>query len=138
MFESSTWFPFVKTVHVTTVVLTICGFVTRGTWMMRRSPLLDSRLARTLPHVNDTVLLLSALLAAAMLGQYPFMDAWLTAKVTGLLAYILLGAVALTYGPTYRIRIAAFGLAVAVFAYVVYVALTKNIWISSGVTAAIN
>ena len=124
--DVSTWFPLVKAIHVTTVVLTICGFTVRGAWMLRRSPLLNTRLARTLPHVNDTVLLLSALLAAAMLGQYPFVDGWLTAKVFGLLAYILLGGIALTYGPTYRIRLGAFAGALLTFVYVVYVALTRE------------
>jgi len=61
-----------------------------------------------------------------MLGQYPFVNAWLTAKVLGLIAYILLGAVALTYGPTRRIRALAFAAALMSFAYVVTVAITKN------------
>lgn len=130
MSDPSSWFLLAKSVHIAAVVLTIIGFTTRGVWMMRRSPRLDSRLARTLPHINDTILLLSALSAAALLGQYPFVNTWLTAKVFGLLAYILLGAVALTYGPTYRIRIAAFICAVLSFIYVVYVALTKNTLIS--------
>jgi uncharacterized membrane protein SirB2 len=127
MSDLSSWFVVAKSVHVAAVLLTITGFVTRGVWMMRRSPRLNARLTRTLPHINDTVLLLSALTAAALLGQYPFVNPWLTAKVFGLLAYILLGAVALTYGPTYRIRIVAFVGAVLSFMYVVYVALTKNI-----------
>jgi len=93
---------------------------------MRGSALLNTRLARTLPHINDTVLLVSALSTAAILGQYPFVDAWLTAKVLGLVAYILFGAVALTYGKTRQIRIFAFAAAVTSFAYVVSVAFTKN------------
>ena len=69
----------------------------------------------------------SALASAAILGQYPFVDAWLTAKTIGLLSYILCGAVALTYGPSRSVRIPAFVLALLSFAYVVFVALTKNI-----------
>jgi len=108
------------------VVLTIISFTIRSIWMMRESPLLETRAARTLPHVIDTLLLVSAVFAAAILGQYPFINAWLTAKVLGLLAYILLGAVALTYGPTRGIRISACVGAVVSFIFVVYVALTKN------------
>jgi uncharacterized membrane protein SirB2 len=115
-----------KSIHVLTVVLTIVGFVVRGTWMIQGSPLLETRAARTFPHVNDTLLLASALWTAALLGQYPFVNAWLTAKVIGLLAYILLGAVALTYGPTRRIRLFAFAGSLLSFAYVVAVAITKN------------
>ncbi|MDH3977654.1 MAG: SirB2 family protein [Gammaproteobacteria bacterium] len=120
------WFTVLKSTHMIAVALTISGFVLRGFWMMRGSALLNTRLARTLPHINDTVLLVSALSTAAILGQYPFVDAWLTAKVLGLVAYILFGAVALTYGKTRQIRIFAFAAAVTSFAYVVSVAFTKN------------
>ena len=115
-----------KSIHVLTVVLTIAGFVVRGIWMIQGSPLLKTRAARTLPHINDTLLLASALWTAALLGQYPFVNTWLTAKVIGLLAYILLGAIALTYGPTRSIRMLAFTSALLSFAYVVAVAITKN------------
>jgi uncharacterized membrane protein SirB2 len=119
-------FPIFKFIHMATVALTIISFTIRGIWMMRGSPLLNTRAARTFPHVNDTLLLISALSAAAILGQYPFVNTWLTAKVLGLIAYILLGAVALTYGPTRRIRIIAYVAAILSFTYVVHVAFTKN------------
>ncbi len=115
-----------KFIHQTTVVLTITSFTIRGVWMIIESPLLNTRASRTFPHVNDTLLLVSAVSTAAILGQYPFVHTWLTAKVLGLLAYILLGAVALTYGRTRRIRISAYIGAILSFAYVVHVALTKN------------
>jgi uncharacterized membrane protein SirB2 len=126
MFDLQQLFPILKIVHQTTVSLTIIGFTIRGIWMMRGSPLLNTRAARTFPHVNDTLLLVSAISAAAILGQYPFVNTWLTAKVLGLLAYILLGAVALTYGPTRKIRISAYIGAILSFTYVVHVAFTKN------------
>jgi len=119
-------FSIFKTVHMLTVLVTITGFVTRGIWMMRGSPLLNTRASRIAPHVNDTLLLISAVATAALSGQYPFVDTWLTAKMLGLIAYILLGAVALTYGPTRRVRVSAWIAALLSFIYVVYVALTKN------------
>ena len=119
-------FPAVKALHMTTVTITIVGFILRGTWMIRDSAYLNARAARILPHINDALLLASAIWAAALLGQYPFVDKWLTAKVFGALAYILLGSVALTYGKTKRIRLAAFAAALVCFGYVVSVAATKN------------
>lgn len=124
--DNAQLFTLAKSVHMVTLLLTLCGFTLRGIWMMRSSPLLDARLTRVLPHINDTLLLASALLAAALIGQYPFVNAWLTAKVFGALAYIVLGAVALTYGKTRGIRIGAFCGALLCFAYVVGVAATKN------------
>lgn len=119
-------FTIVKSIHLITLAITITGFILRGMWMMRASPLLHSRPARTLPHYNDTILLISAVWAAALINQYPFVNGWLTAKFLGAVAYILLGAVALTYGKTTRIRVTAFTGALACFGYVVAVALTKN------------
>lgn len=119
-------FPAVKSLHVTTVAITIAGFVLRGIWMIRDSAYLKTRAARMLPHINDTLLLLSAIWTAALLGQYPFVDDWLTAKVFGAVAYILLGSIALTYGKNRGIRLAAFAAALVCFGYVASVAATKN------------
>jgi uncharacterized membrane protein SirB2 len=119
-------FTTVKAIHMIAISLTIFGFILRGIWMLRDSPLLNSKPARVLPHINDTVLLFSALWTAAILGQYPFVNAWLTAKVLGTIAYIVIGAIALTYGPTKKIRVQAFIAAIICFVYVVGVAATKN------------
>ncbi|TXT30575.1 MAG: invasion protein expression up-regulator SirB [Rhodocyclaceae bacterium] len=115
-----------KYVHVTCVVLSGLGFCLRGWWMLRESPLSHHRLTRTLPHFIDTLLLGSALTMAWMSGQYPFVHGWLTAKLFGLLAYILLGMMALKRGRTKAIRARYFGLAVLAYVYIVSVALTRS------------
>jgi uncharacterized membrane protein SirB2 len=116
----------VKYVHVGSVVLSLAGFVARGGLMLAGSPLLQARFVRVAPHVVDTVLLASAAWLAWMMHQYPFVHGWLTAKVLGLLAYIVLGALALRRGRTKAIRASAFSAAILAAAYVVAVALTKN------------
>ena len=115
-----------KYMHVSCVVLSLAGFTARGMLMLAESPLLEARSVRVLPHVVDTLLLVSAIWLAALVGQYPFVHGWLTAKVLGLLAYIVLGALALRRGRTLRRRAAAFAAAVACAAYVVAVALTRD------------
>jgi len=115
-----------KQIHVACVVLSWAGFFVRGVWMIRESPLLARRWVKVAPHVVDTVLLASAVALAAMLAQYPFVHAWLTAKVTGLVLYIALGTVALKRGRTRHARIAAWVAAQLVLGYVVAVAMTKN------------
>ena len=116
-----------KYLHVSCVVLSGTGFVLRGIWMMQGSPMLARRWVRVLPHVVDTVLLASATALAVVIGQYPLVNAWLTAKVLGLIAYIVLGTIALKRGTTQRIRITAFCGAILVLAYIVAVALTKSV-----------
>lgn len=116
----------VKYVHVGSVVLSLAGFAARGALMLAGSPLLQARFVRLAPHVVDTVLLASAAWLAWMLQQYPFVHGWLTAKVLGLLAYIVLGTVALRRGSTKGVRAAALAAALLAAAYVVAVALTRQ------------
>lgn len=116
----------IKHLHMLCAVLSGAGFVLQGVWMMRRSPLLDHRITRTLPHLVDTVFLASAVVLASMSGQYPFVAPWVTSKVTALVVYILLGAIALRWGRTMRVRVIAFVAAVATFLWIASVALTKN------------
>lgn len=113
-------------VHVSCVVLTIAGFGLRGIWMIRNSPLLGARWVRVVPHVVDTVLLAAGIALAIHIRQYPFVNAWLTAKTLGLIVYIGLGAVALRHGRTRRVRIAAWIGALFAAGYIVAVAVTRN------------
>lgn len=115
-----------KHLHVTCVVLSGMGFCLRGWWMLRESPLRQHRLTRILPHIVDTLLLGSALTMAWMSGQYPFVNGWLTAKLFGLFAYILLGMMALKRGRTLAIRARYLGAALLAYAYIVGVALTRS------------
>jgi len=115
-----------KHLHVACVLISGLGFVLRGIWMLRDSSLLSHRLSRILPHVVDTALLGSALALAVWSGQYPFAAGWLTAKVGGLLAYIVLGVFALKRGKTKAVRAAFLLLALTAYAYIVNVALTRN------------
>ena len=115
-----------KYVHVACVGLSLAGFAARGALMLADSPLLRGRFARVAPHVVDTLLLGSAIWLAAILGQYPFVHGWLTAKLLGLFAYIALGAVALRHGRTRAIRAAAFAGALCAAGYILAVALVRD------------
>lgn len=115
-----------KHLHMTCAALSGALFLLRGLWMLQDSPHLGQRWVRTLPHLIDTVLLASAVTLAIWSAQYPLAQPWLTAKVGALLLYIVLGSVALKRGRSKGIRAAAFLAALATFAYIVSVALSKN------------
>lgn len=116
-----------RSVHLGAVVLTALSFCLRGVWMLRGSALLHARWVRIFPHVVDTVLLASALYLAVGVYGYPAPgQGWITAKLVALLVYIGLGTVALKRGRTRRVRAAAFAGAVAVFGYIVAVALSRS------------
>jgi len=116
-----------KYVHVTCVILSGSGFLVRGVWMMRESPWLQKKWVRVAPHIIDTILLGSAILLSIQIQQYPLVHHWLTAKVLALLAYIIIGAIGLKYGSTKKIRVSAWLVAIAIFVYIVLVALTRQV-----------
>lgn len=116
-----------KMIHATTAVLSIAGFVLRYLWMITNSPLLGRRLTRVLPHLVDTVLLLSAILMLVQLGLAPWAAGWLAFKIVALLVYIVLGAIALKRGRTRGARIVAGAAAIAVFGAILFAARTKSI-----------
>ena len=115
-----------KTVHLVCAAATICGFILRGYWMIMSSELLHRKATRIAPHIIDTLFLLSGIAMLYMLSLNPFTQNWLIAKFAGLIVYILLGMIAIRRGPTMRIRVIAFAAAVAVFAYIVGVALSHS------------
>lgn len=116
----------IKSLHMITAIATISGFVLRGYWMMVESERLQLKLIRIAPHIIDTLFLLSGIALVYQLQLNVFSQPWLLAKITGLIAYIVLGTIAIKRGPTLQIRVIAFVAALATFAYIVGIALTKS------------
>jgi uncharacterized membrane protein SirB2 len=115
-----------KLVHQSAVALSVTGFVVRGAAGFVGADWVTGRAARTVPHVVDTVLLLSALALAWMLRLTPGNAPWLLAKVIGLVAYVALGVLALRPGRSLQVRVAAWVAALAVVGWIVSVAVTKT------------
>ena len=115
-----------KLVHQTAVVLSISGFLARGVGALAGAAWVRSRLAHSLPHGVDTVLLASALGLAWMLRLNPLATPWLLAKVVGLLLYIALGVIALRPGLPRPARAIALTAALLCFAQIVATAITKR------------
>jgi uncharacterized membrane protein SirB2 len=115
-----------KQAHVVFALLSLSGFVLRGYWMMGEAAALQRRWVKIVPHVVDTLLLLSGIALIVSLGLYPTQQPWLAAKLVALLLYIVLGAVALRRGKTYKVRVGAFFGALVVFAYITAAAFTHQ------------
>lgn len=115
-----------KLTHVTCAALSIGGFLLRGYWMMTSASLLQHRATRTLPHVVDTVFLLSGVAMLVMLSLNPFVVDWLVAKFVALVAYVGFGTIALRRGRTRGMRMLALAGAIAIFAYILGVALSHS------------
>jgi len=123
-----------ETTHVLLAVSTISGFVIRGLWMILDSPLLAARAVRTAPHVVDTLFLATGIAMLFESSMNPLTQPWLLAKFAGLVAYIVLGTIALRRGRSKRSRITAFAAAIVVFAWIAGVARSRSIesWLALG------
>jgi uncharacterized membrane protein SirB2 len=119
------YYELLQYIHVTAVVLSIGGFITRVSLQLSGSSQQKRFWFKKLPHVVDTILLASALNMVYILDLNPFTTSWIAEKLVGLVIYILLGMIALKWGRTRRIKAITAVLAIAVFVYIVYVADSK-------------
>ena len=117
----------IKLIHMSTAFISISFFLVRGIWVFRESPMMTKKWVKILPHVNDTILLTTATLLAINIQQYPFVDAWLTAKITALIIYIVFGMFALKRAKEMKNKVVFFILALLTFSYIVGVALTRSV-----------
>lgn len=104
----------------------VAGFLARGALMLAGSPRPRSRLLRVAPHVVDTLLLAAAIGMASLARLSPLAQPWRAAKIAGLVAYVVLGTIALRRGRTRGVRAAAFAAAMLVFAWIVGTALRRD------------
>ncbi len=118
-----TAYAIVKHIHMTAAIASGAFFLLRGMWMMQESKLMNASLVRVLPHIIDTVLLLSAFGLIYFLGGFPL---WVQVKVLSLFVYIALGMVAFRFASAWGSRVVAFFLALAVFGFILSVAVSKN------------
>jgi uncharacterized membrane protein SirB2 len=116
----------IKALHMWCAGISISFFTLRGSLQLAGVNWRRWRLLRIAPHLVDTVLLSAAIWLATLLQQIPFVHGWLTAKVLSLIAYILLGKLALKADqPPLRAAL-AFAAALLCVAYIVAVAITHS------------
>ncbi len=123
------YFELWKGIHMACAFLSISGLLLRAWWMFSGSLLFEHRLRKILPHIVDTLLLLSAIMMLFVLGLNPFQQAWLLAKIVALLAYILSGIFLFRFAKSRKQQLLAFFSAIVFASYIVQTAFTKNPWL---------
>lgn len=113
-------------VHVTTVILSISGFIFRGVLRFGGSDLGNKKWLKITPHIVDTVLIISAIMLYSRSGLDLMTTSWLQAKIVALFLYIGLGLIAFRFGKTTTVRLFAWLAAILVFGYILAVAVTKS------------
>ena len=122
-------FTLVKQIHIIVASLSLLGFLIRGYWMVNESQLLQNKLVIILPHIVDTLLLGSAIYLVILLQVNPFEVNWITAKILLLVAYIVVGTIALKRGKTKKIKVSAFIFSILIISSIFVIANIKP-WMS--------
>lgn len=119
------WYSGIKFVHVFTIHISITFFVLRflmdsqGFTVWRNPPW------KYLPHINDSLLLLSALALLKITGWTLFVHFWITVKVLLVVAYIVMGWFAMRQNLKPVYRWISFTLALGLFALIYLFAVNK-------------
>ena len=112
----------IKHLHIGAVLASVTLFSLRGVAMLAGSRLAGATPVRWLSYGIDTTLLIAALMLLAVLHLNPFTTPWLAMKLALLLAYIVLGSLALRRGRTRARRALWLLAALAVFTFMYGVA----------------
>jgi len=114
-----------KHLHVLFVVISVSLFILRFIWKQLDSGLLHKRWVKIVPHVNDTLLLASAIAMLVMTQRAPISDPWVTEKVLGVIGYIFFAMFAIK-GKTKLISWGGFVIACLWLAALFHVAFGKQ------------
>lgn len=94
--------------------------------MLSQSAWFQHKLTKILPHIVDSLLLVSAVAMLVSWKLNPLEHAWVLAKILALLVYIALGMVAFRFGKNRKQKTIAWAAALLTAAYIVQTAFTKN------------
>jgi len=111
--------------HMLFITISILMFQYRYFLKFRRKSIGKS--LKILPHINDTLLLITGITLAVKAGFDPMQQPWLMAKIIALIVYIGLGTVAMKASGIKSIS--AYVLATLTFAFIVMTALYKAIFL---------
>jgi uncharacterized membrane protein SirB2 len=116
----------VKHTHLTAIALSVLLFLWRFYLLSSQSQMLQKKWLKVLPHLVDTILIISALILCVLLKQYPFVDAWVTEKLLALLMYVFMVTLALRLAKTVLMRTVGVIGAISWIAYAGSVAISKQ------------
>jgi len=115
-------YPQVRLAHIGLVLISGFLFAARGAGVLVGAPWSMAPAVRRLSYAIDTALLGAALWLLYILDLNPFAVPWLSTKIALLLAYIVLGTLALKRARTMRVRLLCFVAALLCFGFMLTVA----------------
>jgi uncharacterized membrane protein SirB2 len=131
------FYPEVRLTHIVLAIATGGLFAVRGLLVQAgRAALANHVAVRYLSYAIDTALLTAALMLVTMLRLSPLDTPWLALKMGLLVAYVVLGSLALKRAPTAGSRRACFVAAVVVYGLMIGIARSHDprgwlLWLGS-------
>ena len=117
------FYPQIKTVHILCVLLSGALFALRGALVLAgRGGIAQAAPVRYLSYTIDTSLLTAALMLLTLLPGAMFANGWLATKLVLLVAYVVLGTLALKRARSPRGRAICFAAALCTYVYILGVA----------------
>ncbi len=116
----------IKWVHIAAVIASGSLFLLRGIAVQAGARWAMAAPLRYLSYAIDTTLLTAALMLVTILPGAMFGNGWLTMKLCLLVVYVVLGTFALKRGRTPGTRLLCFVAALAVYAFIVSVAIEHH------------
>lgn len=117
----------IKHIHLTAIAASFLFFTFRFILRLVGSSFQNKKWVRIVPHVVDTILLLSAVVLMIMISQYPLAHMWLTVKLACVIGYIFMGLVCLKHTHKKAVMIGAYAIAVGFIAVAGKIAVTKQV-----------
>jgi uncharacterized membrane protein SirB2 len=126
MSEFASWYLQIKAAHIGLVLASGALFAVRGALVLAGRGWAMAKPWRMTSYGIDTALLMAGVMLWAGLSLNPASSPWLGAKLTLLVLYIVLGSLALKRARSPTARAASYGAALAVYGFMVSVALAHQ------------
>lgn len=114
----------IKLIHIVIIFTAFIGFIARFTFSFLKPDILQNKAMKIIPHVIDTILLLSGLTLVIQGNWIDGEYGWIVSKLVLLLGYIVFGVMAMRCKGAKRW--VAFVAAIACFVYIFVIAVSKH------------
>jgi uncharacterized membrane protein SirB2 len=118
-------YPFLLKAHLLLLVVSLLSFALRTFWAIKGSDKIYNEMLFKIHKVLNVVLILSGFALCVAIGQYPFVDAWVTEKFILLFVYVAFAMLAFKPEMNLKIRKVFITLTLVFFVAIFYIAKAK-------------
>ncbi len=118
-------YPILLKAHMAFILISLLSFSLRTVWAVRESDKIDDPTYFKIHKALNLILIISGFALCIAVGQYPFIDAWVTEKLILLFVYVGFAMLAFRPNMNMKVRQVFIGLTVLFFVVIFYIAKTK-------------